>query len=338
MHDTALEPTIYELSRPGREGVTLAECDVPESPLPAELLRDHNGLPELSQRDTVRHYLRLSQNNYGVDCGFYPLGSCTMKYNPKVLEQCAALAEFLQSHPLLDPSRVQGNMALMHHLQEYLGAISGFSGVSLTPAAGAQGELAGLLMIRAWHGDRNESRRTRILVPDSAHGTNPASTTMAGFSVVEIPTDRAGNIDLGALTAACDETVAGLMLTNPNTLGLFEQQILEVTRTVHDCGGLVYGDGANMNALSGMVRPADLGIDLMHFNLHKTFATPHGGGGPGAGPVAASAALTDYLPGPVVVTDAEGEGPGYAWRNPARSIGPVNSFHGNFSAMVRAYA
>ena len=331
-------PTIYELSRPGRKGIDLPDCDVPETSLPREHLRDTIDLPELSQLDTIRHFLHLSQRNHGVDCGFYPLGSCTMKYNPKILDQCAAFDGFRQSHPGSEEINVQGNLSVMHRLQEYLAAISGFTAVSLSPAAGAQGEMAGLLMIRACQADRGESHRNRILVPDSAHGTNPASTTMAGFSVVEIPTDGRGNIDLGALTAACDETVAGLMLTNPNTLGLFEQDILEVNRVVHACGGLVYGDGANMNALIGMVRPADLGIDLMHFNLHKTFATPHGGGGPGSGPVAASEELAAYLPGPVVERDDSEDGPALRWGFPRRSIGRLNSYHGNFSTVVRAFA
>ena len=332
-------PTLYELSVQGRHGMDLPSPDVPETPLPAGELGADCDLPELSQLDVVRHFLALSQRNFGIDTGFYPLGSCTMKYNPKVNEQIARLKGFAETHPLQDPDSVQGNLALMFWLQEWLAEIGGFAGVSLQPSAGAQGEFTGLLMMRAYHRDRGEVERTRILIPDSAHGTNPASTTMAGFTAVELPSDTRGNVDLDAVRAACDRTVAGIMMTNPNTLGLFEEHIEEMVRLVHDCGGLVYGDGANMNALAGIARPGDLGFDVMHFNLHKTFATPHGGGGPGAGPVGVSARLTDFLPGPVIeAARGESRNARYLLGVPKKSIGQVSTFFGNFGMFVRAYA
>jgi glycine dehydrogenase subunit 2 len=332
-------PTLYELSVRGRRGIDLPDCDVPEAPLPAGELAADCDLPELSQLDVVRHFLALSQRNFGVDTGFYPLGSCTMKYNPKVNEQIARLPRFAETHPLQEPESVQGNLELMFSLQQWLAEIGGFAGVSLQPSAGAHGEFTGLLMMRAYHRDRGEHERTRILIPDSAHGTNPASTTMAGFTAVELPSDARGNVDLDAVRAACDRTVAGIMMTNPNTLGLFEEHIGEVARLVHACGGLVYGDGANMNALAGIARPGDLGFDVMHFNLHKTFATPHGGGGPGSGPVGVSARLADFLPGPVVDVERGATGDArYLLADPAKSIGRVSTFFGNFGMFVRAYA
>ncbi len=335
----ALEPTLYEQSVAGRLGTSLPELDVPERDLPAALLRDDNGLPELSELDVVRHYLRLSQANFGVDSGFYPLGSCTMKYNPKISEKLARLPGIAGTHPLQPGNTVQGNLALMHDLQDWLKEIGGFAAVSLQPAAGAQGELTGLLMMRAYHEDRGDGGRRQVLVPDSAHGTNPASTHMAGLTALEIPSDARGNIDLEALRAACDESVVGLMLTNPNTLGLFEEQLEEVIGLVHGCGGLVYGDGANMNALTAVLQPAACGIDVMHYNLHKTFSTPHGGGGPGAGPIGANAALACYLPGPVV---AKRHSDGYDDSDfelvmPEKSIGPMCSAFGNVGMFVRAY-
>ena len=332
-------PTLYELSVQGRHGIDLQRADVPEEPLPAHELAADCDLPELSQLEVVRHFLALSQRNFGVDTGFYPLGSCTMKYNPKINEQIARLEGFAETHPLQDPESAQGNLALMFWLQEWLAEIGGFAGVSLQPSAGAHGEFTGLLMMRAYHRDRGEVERTRILFPESAHGTNPASTTMAGFTAVELPSDARGNVDLDAVRAACDRTVAGIMLTNPNTLGLFEEHVEEVVRLVHDCGGLVYGDGANMNALAGIARPGDLGFDVMHFNLHKTFATPHGGGGPGAGPVGVSARLADFLPGPVIEAARGGSGDArYLLGTPKKSIGQVSTFCGNFGMFVRAYA
>jgi glycine dehydrogenase subunit 2 len=331
-------PTLYELSVPDRHGVDLPAPDVPETPFPADGLRVDCDLPELSQLDVVRHYLTLSQRNFGVDSGFYPLGSCTMKFNPKVNEQIARLPGFAEAHPLQEPETVQGNLALMFELQQWLAEIGGFAGVALQPSAGAHGEFTGLLMIRAYHRARGDLKRTRILIPDSAHGTNPASTTMAGFIAVELPSDTRGNIDLEAVRVACDDTVAGIMITNPNTLGLFEEHIGEVVHLVRDCGGLVYGDGANMNALAGIARPGDLGFDVMHYNLHKTFSTPHGGGGPGSGPVGVSARLKDFLPGPVVELTRDAEGARYGLAMPAKSIGQVSTFLGNFGMFVRAYA
>ena len=329
-------PTVYEQSRPGRRGLQLPASDVPAAALPEHLVRDDNGLPELSQLDVVRHYQRLAQRNFGVDSGFYPLGSCTMKYNPKVCERAARIPGFTETHPLQPDEQVQGNLELLYSLQTWLAEIGGFDAVALQPAAGAHGELTALLVMRAYLSDRGEAGRWQILIPDTAHGTNPASATMAGLSVLQIPTDRRGNIDLAALRAACDETVVALMLTNPNTLGLFEEQIEEVVEAVHGCGALVYGDGANMNALAGIVRPGDLGIDLMHYNLHKTFSTPHGGGGPGSGPLAAQAELSEYLPGPIAEC-APGQG-GFVLSHPKRSIGRMSTFNGNFGMMVRAYA
>ena len=334
------EPTLYELSVPGRQGITLPDADVPETPIPEALIRPDSSLPELSELDVVRHFQRLSQRNFGVDSGFYPLGSCTMKYNPRINEAMAALSGFTEAHPLADEAEVQGCLALMHDLQTWLAEIGGFAATSLQPSAGAHGELTALLMMRRYHADRGDEGRVHMLIPDSAHGTNPASTTMAGLTVLEIPSDIGGNVDLEALAAACDHTVAGLMLTNPNTLGLFEERIEDVVRLVHGCGALVYGDGANMNALTGIARPGDLGIDLMHYNLHKTFATPHGGGGPGAGPLAASVTLAPYLPGPLVTRSEpseKDESHVYSWTMPERSIGRMSSFASNFGMLVRAY-
>ncbi|MEJ2012589.1 MAG: aminomethyl-transferring glycine dehydrogenase subunit GcvPB [Anaerolineales bacterium] len=335
------EPLIYELSSPGRVAVTLPEPDVPLSDMPAGMVREQLPLPELAEVDVVRHFVRLSQLNYGVDIGLYPLGSCTMKYNPKLNEDAARLTGFAFSHPLQDPETAQGNLALMFALQEWLKEIGGFAGVTLQPAAGAHGELTGILIVRAYHQDRGDTKRTKILIPDSAHGTNPASTTMSGMEVIEVPSDERGNIDLNALKGHCDDCVAGLMLTNPNTLGLFEEHVQEVVELIHGCGGLVYGDGANMNALLGIVRPGDLGIDVLHYNLHKTFSTPHGGGGPGSGPVGVAEHLVDFLPGPVVDIVEEGDDeqpPLYGLVKPAKSIGRVKAFHGHFGILVRAYA
>jgi glycine dehydrogenase subunit 2 len=327
-------PTLNELSVPGRRGVDLPKPDVPKAKLPTADLREDCGLPELSQLDVVRHYLALSQRNFGVDSGFYPLGSCTMKYNPKINEEIARIPAFAEAHPLQDLDTVQGNLALMLELQQWLAEIGGFAGVTLQPAAGAHGEFTGLLMMRAYHHARGDHKRSRILIPNSAHGTNPASATMVGFTAVELRSDAHGNIDLEAVRSACDDTVAGIMMTNPNTLGLFEEQIEGVVGLVHGCGGLVYGDGANMNALAGIARPGDLGFDVMHFNLHKTFSTPHGGGGPGAGPVGVSERLVDFLPGPLIAR----QGDTYGLAEPKHSIGRVSTFFGNFGMFVRAYA
>lgn len=334
------EPTLFELSSPGRRGVRFPEPDIPRSALPEGFVRKDLPLPELAEVDVVRHFVRLSQKNYAVDYGLYPLGSCTMKYNPKINEDAARLPGFALAHPLQPIDTVQGSLALMYELQELLKEITGMGAVSLQPAAGAHGELTGVLIIRAYHQSRGDTKRTKILIPDSAHGTNPASSAMSGYEVVQLPSDKRGNVDLEALKAACDETVAGLMLTNPNTLGLFEENVLEVTRIVHEAGGLVYGDGANLNALLGIARPGDMGFDILHLNLHKTFSTPHGGGGPGSGPVAVTETLAEFLPGPIVTILEEGSEevpPLYGFKMPSRSIGRVKAFHGHFGMMVRAY-
>jgi glycine dehydrogenase subunit 2 len=337
---TRVEPTLFELSSPGRTGVAFPEPDVPRTKLPKGLLRDELPLPELAEVDVVRHYMHLSKFNYSVDGGFYPLGSCTMKYNPKINEDTCRLPGFTLAHPLQPIETVQGALALMYTLQEWLKEISGFAAVTLQPAAGAHGEFTGVLMMRAYHKSRGDHKRVKMLIPDSAHGTNPASAGMMGLQIAQIPSDARGNVDVEALKAACDDTVVGLMLTNPNTLGLFDEHIEEVIKTVHACGGLMYGDGANLNALLGIVRPGDLGFDLMHFNLHKTFAVPHGGGGPGSGPVGVSARLADFLPAPLIgiVEDAtEDEPPLYGYLTPKQSIGRMKAFQGHFGAIVRAY-
>jgi len=334
------EPLLCELSIAGRQGVRFPEPDVPLAPLPETLTRRDLPLPELSETDVVRHFTRLSQLNYCIDTGMYPLGSCTMKYNPKINEEVARMEGFAALHPLQPVETVQGALLLMYELQEYLKEIGGFAAVTLMPAAGAQGELTGVLITRAYHRSRGDAKRDKILIPDSAHGTNPATSAMSGMRVVTLPSDGRGNVDLEALRSECDDTLAGLMLTNPNTLGLFDENVKEVCRLVHAAGGLVYGDGANMNALLGIARPGDMGIDVMHFNLHKTFSTPHGGGGPGSGPVGVAAHLVDFLPAPVIGVIEEGndeEPPLYGYLTPAKSIGRVKSFLGQFGMMVRAY-
>jgi glycine dehydrogenase subunit 2 len=346
-------PVIYEISSPGRVGCFLPRSDVPEAEVPAELLRADLPLPEVSEVDVVRHFVRLSSLNYHLDKGIYPLGSCTMKYNPKVNEDAARLPGFAELHPYQEHHQVQGAMHIMYQLQEFLKEIGGFAGVSLQPAAGAHGELTGVLIMRAYHCARGDTCRGTILIPDSAHGTNPASTAMSGLTVVEIKSDARGNVDLEDLKAHLDSSVVGLMLTNPNTLGLFDEHVQEVSRLVHEAGGLMYGDGANLNAIMGVVKPADLGIDVMHFNLHKTFSTPHGGGGPGSGPVGVVSKLVDYLPAPIVqICPGEGcecgcgdeeecgcddEGIHYCWKTPAKTIGRVKTFYGQFGVIVRAY-
>ncbi len=337
-----VEPTIFELSSPGRRGVTMPASDVPTVDLPPKhLLRSELPLPELAEVDVVRHYMKLSSFNYSVDSGFYPLGSCTMKYNPKINEDTCRLPGFLFTHPLQPIETVQGNLALMYEMQEWLKEISGFAGVTLQPAAGAHGEFTGVLMMAAYHKLRGDTKRTKMLIPDAAHGTNPASVGMLGFTVVTIPSDSRGNVDLEKLKAACDDTVVGMMLTNPNTLGMFDEHIEEVVKLVKDCGGLMYGDGANLNALLGIVRPGDLGFDVMHFNLHKTFAVPHGGGGPGSGPVGVSQRLVDFLPSPLVGIIEEGDdetAPLYGFVTPKNSIGRMKAFHGHFGGgLVRSY-
>ena len=336
------EHLMCELSVPGRVGFRFPDLDVPSTSLPENLVRDELPLPELAEVDVVRYFTRLSQLNHGIDIGFYPLGSCTMKYNPKINEETARIPGFANLHPLQPIETSQGALALMYHLQEWLKEIGGFAGVSLQPAAGAHGELTGVLIIRAYHLARGDTNRTKILIPDSAHGTNPATSAMSGLQVIELRSDARGNVDLEALREHCDDTLAGLMLTNPNTLGLFDENVVEVNRMVHEAGGLVYGDGANMNALLGIVRLGDLGFDILHYNLHKTFSTPHGGGGPGSGPVAVSAELVDFLPDPVVgiIEEESPESdlpPLYGFVTPPQTIGRVKAFQGHFGMFVRAY-
>ena len=334
-----LEKTIYEISSKGRKGFRFPDLDVPSTNLPNELEREHLPLPELSELDVVRHFTNLSRLNYSIDGGFYPLGSCTMKYNPRVNEVTSRLPGFSMTHPLQPIETVQGNLLLMYLLQEWLKEITGFSAATLQPAAGAHGELVGGLIIHAYHKFRNDTKRTKILIPDSAHGTNPATSNMSGFEIVSIPTDARGNVDCKTVSDACDENTAGLMLTNPNTLGLFEEQVIEVNKIVHAAGGLVYGDGANLNALLGIVKPHDLGFDIMHINLHKTFSTPHGGGGPGSGPVVVSDFLKEFLPGPIVEIVEEGDDelpPLYGFVTPEHSIGRMKAFHGHFGILIRA--
>jgi glycine dehydrogenase subunit 2 len=289
----------------------------------------------VGERDLVRHFTRLAQRNYGVDTGFYPLGSCSMKYNPKVADAAASFPGFQRLHPLQPDATVQGALELLWRLERALCELTGMAGVTFQPAAGASGELTGLLIMRAFHAGNGDPRR-RIVIPDSAHGTNPASVRMAGYEVATVPSDARGLVDLGALEKLVDEDVAGLMITNPNTLGLFEEDILGIARTIHEVGGLLYYDGANLNAIMGRVRPGDMGFDIVHMNTHKTFATPHGGGGPGAGPVAVRERLVPFLPAPVVSRDPQGRF--FLDRDRPRSIGRVHGFNGNFGVLVRAYA
>jgi glycine dehydrogenase subunit 2 len=329
---------VFELSSPGRIGYSLPACDVPVADprafLPASALRaEAPALPEVSEFDVVRHYSRLSRLNYGLDTHFYPLGSCTMKYNPKLNEDMARLPGFGRLHPLAPESAAQGALGLMHALAQALAEIAGMDAVSLQPAAGAQGELAGILMIRAYH-LANREKRTKVLVPNSAHGTNPASTAIAGYEVVEVKSTANGEVDVEDLARHLDTEVAAFMITVPNTLGMFEPRIVEMTELCHAKGVQVYMDGANLNAILGITRPGDLGFDVCHFNLHKTFTTPHGGGGPGAGPVGVKAHLEPFLPVPVVTR--QGARYGLDWRRP-KSIGKLQAFWGNFGMLVRAY-
>lgn len=330
---------IFELSRPGRKNLAQAPAVQPEAnDIPAHLRRsDKPLLPEVSEMDAVRHYTRLSQKNFSIDTQFYPLGSCTMKYNPRGAHQQAMLPQFLARHPLAPEATGQGVLACLHELQEMLRDVTGMAGVSLTPMAGAQGEFAGVAMIRAYHDSRNDAARTEMLVPDAAHGTNPASAVMCGYTVREIPTDRDGNVDLEALRAAVGPQTAGLMLTNPSTLGVFEQNIQEMQSIVHQAGGLSYYDGANLNAILGRVKPGDMGFDVIHVNLHKTFSTPHGGGGPGSGPVGVSERLLPFLPVPVVACEA-GRYRLVTEKDLPQSIGRLSGFMGNTGILLRAYS
>ncbi|MBK1672604.1 glycine dehydrogenase (aminomethyl-transferring) [Ectothiorhodospira shaposhnikovii] len=329
---------IFERSRPGRRTPSQApagRADV--AALPERFRRRRPApLPEVSELDVVRHYTRLSQKNFSIDTHFYPLGSCTMKYNPRVCNSLAMLPGFLRRHPHAPESVSQGFLSCMFELQEMLKDVTGMQAVSLTPMAGAQGEFAGVAMIHAYHKARGDEGRTEILVPDAAHGTNPATATMCGYAVREIPTDASGDVDMEALKAAVGPATAGIMLTNPSTLGVFERRIHEIAQVVHDAGGLLYYDGANLNAILGKVRPGDMGFDVIHMNLHKTFSTPHGGGGPGAGAVGVSERLKPFLPIPVVGQ----EGERYRWlteRDLPQSIGRLSAFAGNAGVLLRAY-
>ena len=340
--------TIFERGAPGRRAFQPPPLDVPERPLdeliPARLRRREPArLPEISEPELVRHYVRLSRRNFDLDSGFYPLGSCTMKHNPRLHERVAALPGHARLHPLTEPARAQGALTLMWNLERALSEIAGLPYVSLQPSAGSHGELAGVLLTRAYHADRGEQHRRVVLTPDTAHGTNPATVTMAGYEVVKVGTDARGGVDIDDLRAKADGDVACLMLTNPNTLGLFDTNIEEIATIVHGVGGTVYYDGANLNAVMGISRPGDMGFDIVHFNLHKSFTQPHGGGGPGSGPIAVSAALEPYLPRPVIVRQGGAEGNGSTvefdldYERP-KSIGRLRGFHGNYGCFVRAYA
>ena len=326
------EPLLWEKGKRGRSGFSMPRRDVVPSPVDEGLTGDGPDFPDLSEVDVVRHYTRLSQWNFGVDTGMYPLGSCTMKYNPKINEKQAALPGFAKAHPLLPAELSQGALELMFRLERYLAEITGMDAVTLQPAAGAQGELTGMLLIHAYHTSKG-SHRSKIIIPDTAHGTNPASAALCGFSSVAVQSDEKGIISPGAVAAVMDEDTAGIMVTNPNTLGLFEENILEIARIVHAKGGLVYGDGANMNAVMGIVQMGKIGFDVMHLNLHKTFSTPHGGGGPGSGPVCVKDFLKPFLPVPRVICS---EGTYRLSGDFPQSIGRLHAFHGNFGVMIKA--
>jgi glycine dehydrogenase subunit 2 len=333
-------PLLFEESRPGRRAVELPECDVPCVPIGSLLddtdRREDLALPELSEPQVIRHFTRLSQRTYSIDSGFYPLGSCTMKYNPKLHEDAARLPGFARIHPYLPDSLAQGALQLLFEMQEILAEIAGMDAVSLQPAAGAHGELLGLMLIKACHEDRGLGAvKDTILVSEAAHGTNPASAARCGFKTVSVKSDEHGRTDVVHLRSLLGEHVAGLMLTNPNTLGLFEGSISEITQMIHDVGGLVYCDGANMNALVGRARPGDMGFDVMHYNLHKTFSSPHGGGGPGSGPVAVKHVLSPYLPAPIVRRGNDGSF--FQDYDIPKSVGKIASCHASFMAVLRAY-
>ncbi|HCL01763.1 MAG TPA: aminomethyl-transferring glycine dehydrogenase subunit GcvPB [Lachnoclostridium phytofermentans] len=323
---------IFEKGQEGRKMSILPECDVPVN-LPEESSRRKKRLhlPNVSENEISRHYTEAAKKAYGVNDGFYPLGSCTMKYNPKINEYIASLPGFAQIHPLQSEHTVQGCMEVLKTAERYLCEITGMDRISFQPAAGAHGEFTGLLLIKAYHESRGDGKRTKLIVPDSAHGTNPASASMVGFSVISIPSGEDGGVDLEELKKAVGEDTAGLMLTNPNTLGLFDKNILEITKIIHEAGGLAYYDGANLNAVMGMIRPGDMGFDVVHLNLHKTFSTPHGGGGPGSGPVGCKNLLSEFLPNNLVEEEN-----GYLFKSPVQSIGQVKSFYGNFLIVVRA--
>ena len=337
MKDKAL---IFEISRPGRTAYSLPACDVPqktvEQLIPSGYLREGDlDLPEVSEVDAVRHFVALSRLNYGVDTGFYPLGSCTMKYNPKINEDMASLKGFTLVHPYQQEDTVQGCLEIIYRTGEMLAEITGMEKISLQPAAGAHGELTGLMIMKAYHKYNGDIKRKKILVPDSSHGTNPASAALAGFEVLQVESNKDGNVDIDALKSVIGDDVAGLMLTNPNTLGLFEEEIEKIADIVHEAGGLLYYDGANMNAILGITRPGDMGFDIVHLNLHKTFGTPHGGGGPGSGPIGVASKLVPFLPFPLVELK---DGKYYFDYDRPLSIGRIKSFYGNFQVVVKAYA
>jgi glycine dehydrogenase subunit 2 len=336
---TPYDKLIFELSKTGRVGYQL---DKPletsfnlEDELPENLKRhEQANLPEVSELDVVRHYSNVSRKNHGVETGFYPLGSCTMKYNPKINEEMASLDGFKHIHPLQPEQSTQGSLELYYQTQEMLSEITGMAAFSMNSFAGAQGELAGLMIIKAYHENQGNTHKTKIIVPDSAHGTNPASAAVCGFDIIEVKSNPDGTVNLKALKEVLSDEVAGIMLTNPNTLGIFEKDILKISKLIHGVGGLLYYDGANLNALLGVARPGDMGFDIIHLNLHKTFSTPHGGGGPGSGPVGVVKKLKDYLPYPAV-NKKRGK---YVFETPKHTIGRISGYYGNFSVVLKAYS
>ena len=343
MNNTYYGTLIFELSKPGRKGYSLPKNELSDysiAQLPENLLRQEApALPEVDELTVVRHYTNMSNNNFGVDTGFYPLGSCTMKYNPKINEEMAAHPQFTALHPLQNVETVQGALAAYYQLQRSLSEIAGMAEFTLNPFAGAHGELTGLMVIRRYHESRGDAKRTKIIVPDSAHGTNPASAAVCGLDVVEVKSKPDGRVDVEDLKPLLDDTIAGMMMTNPNTLGLFENNIAEIAKLVHDCGGLMYYDGANLNPMLGKCRPGDIGFDVMHINLHKTFSTPHGGGGPGSGPVGVREGLEQFLPNPRVTCEFDEDGMvDYKIEMGEESLGCISGFLGNFGVMMRALA
>lgn len=343
MNNTYYGTLIFELSKPGRKGHSLPKNELSDysiAQLPENLLRQEApALPEVDELTVVRHYTNMSNNNFGVDTGFYPLGSCTMKYNPKINEEMAAHPQFTALHPLQNVETVQGALSAYYQLQRSLSEIAGMAEFTLNPFAGAHGELTGLMVIRRYHESRGDAKRTKIIVPDSAHGTNPASAAVCGLDVVEVKSKPDGRVDVEDLKPLLDDTIAGMMMTNPNTLGLFENNIAEIAKLVHDCGGLMYYDGANLNPMLGKCRPGDIGFDVMHINLHKTFSTPHGGGGPGSGPIGVREGLEQFLPNPRVTCEFDEDGMvDYKIEMGEESLGCISGFLGNFGVMMRALA
>lgn len=343
MNNTYYGTLIFELSKPGRKGYSLPKNELSDysiAQLPENLLRQEApALPEVDELTVVRHYTNMSNNNFGVDTGFYPLGSCTMKYNPKINEEMAAHPQFTALHPLQNVETVQGALSAYYQLQRSLSEIAGMAEFTLNPFAGAHGELTGLMVIRRYHESRGDTKRTKIIVPDSAHGTNPASAAVCGLDVVEVKSKPDGRVDVEDLKPLLDDTIAGMMMTNPNTLGLFENNIAEIAKLVHDCGGLMYYDGANLNPMLGKCRPGDIGFDVMHINLHKTFSTPHGGGGPGSGPIGVREGLEQFLPNPRVTCEFDEDGMvDYKIEMGEESLGCISGFLGNFGVMMRALA